>query len=149
MHEHITIAHDLPQFDVTNPSEMLPCTNGGVIVRTKGEAPWKEGRVCTCCARRMHVHDIQSAMLRHLPLLGRPHFLEVSYRRYKCPGCGQVEAQEIPFKAEGHMMTRKLEDLISEYLSALSQKTVVVPIHGRELKKGTESAILKQAGVKK
>ena len=33
--------------------------------------------------------------------------------------------------------------------NSLTQKTVVVPIHGRELKKGTESAILKQAGVKK
>ncbi len=33
--------------------------------------------------------------------------------------------------------------------NASTKKTVVVPIHSKELKKGTEQAILKEAGLKK
>ena len=36
-----------------------------------------------------------------------------------------------------------------KYYNSQANKTVVVPFHSKELKKGTEQNILKQAGIKK
>lgn len=65
----------------------------------------EEAPVCPRCNRVTHVSDRRSRTLKHLGLSFLRVDVEVHYRIYRCPDCGSIHRNEIPFKANGHNMT--------------------------------------------
>ena len=55
--------------------------------------------------RSMHVSDTRSRTLKHLGLSFARIDVEVHYKVYRCPVCGRIRRNAIPFKAKGHNMT--------------------------------------------
>ena len=70
-----------------------------------GEMTNKDHVECKDCHRKTHVHSHRSVRLRHISIGGYCLKLDVSYEIRRCPECGRIQRQEIPFKAEGMMCT--------------------------------------------
>lgn len=54
-------------------------------------------------------------MLRHLCFGSRLSAVSFEKRRYRCPYCGHTEMERVPFKADGHNITRELWQFTREY----------------------------------
>lgn len=116
MHDYITIAHKLPYFDVTEDPEFLPCTDGTVLLRTKGEVTAPTPDKCPGCGESMHLHAYETVRIRDIPVFTAKSVLEVRYQRWRCPICRQEACQEIPFKEKGHFITKRYGRLVRQYL---------------------------------
>lgn len=65
----------------------------------------EEAPICTNCQHVTHVSDSRSRTLKHLGLSFMRIDVEVHFKIYRCPICGSIHRNEIPFKAKGHNMT--------------------------------------------
>lgn len=125
MNEFITFKHNLPYFNVTSESKWMPCTNGGEIVKTVGVLDLPTWEYCPECQSRIYNHSYETVRIKDIPIMKCPHILEVSYQRHRCSACGRVFRTTIPFKAEHHFITDRLEKLVCQYLSlGMSMKLV-------------------------
>lgn len=115
MEDCITISHGLPSFSVTEEPEFLPCTDGGLVVRTRGRLEGEVEACCPTCGGRMSLRSYETVLLRDVPVFTAKHFLEVRQGRHRCGRCGTEARQEMPFKAEGHFITGRLADLVRRY----------------------------------
>ena len=87
----------------------------------KGEldTPYEPG-ICPNCGKRMVGNGTFITPLRHLPFGNTPTCIGVIRDRFRCDGtggCGMSISEEIPFKAEGHRITRELERYIEVLLA--------------------------------
>lgn len=125
MKEFITFKHNLPYFNVTSESEWMPCTNGGEIVRTTGVLDLPTWEYCPECQSRIYNHSYETVRIKDIPIMKCPHILEVRYERHRCSACGRIFRTTIPFKAEHHFITDRLEKLVCQYLGlGMSMKMV-------------------------
>lgn len=69
----------------------------------RGEVPF-----CPACGQKMHIHGSRITMLRRLCFGSRLSAVSFEKRRYRCPCCGHTEMESVPFKADGHNITREL-----------------------------------------
>lgn len=91
-----------------------------------GEYPIQEShRICSKCNNTGHVHGSTQMHLSHLPLGNELSTISFERMRFKCPCCGSTWMQDVPFKAEGHLITVQLETYAHDLLeSGLSNKMV-------------------------
>ena len=78
--------------------------------------------ICPVCAHRMTVHDHTKTTLSHIPMGSVLTAIEVSYTVYYCPHCHSHHRkshynQPIPFKANGHRVTKELLYHVQKLLS--------------------------------
>lgn len=90
-----------------NLADRIETTNDGrsLVVQTIVGDLVEEPPVCGGCGRSMHVSDTRSRTLKHLGLSFARIDVEVHYKVYRCPVCGMIRRNAIPFKAKGHNMT--------------------------------------------
>lgn len=78
----------------------------------RGEVPF-----CPACGQKMHIHGSRITMLRHLCFGSRLSAVSFEKRRYRCPCCGHTEMESVPFKANGHNITRELLQFTRDLLA--------------------------------
>ena len=102
-----TVLH-LQSFKVTGSLEdRLEKANDGrqIIVQTIVGELEESAPVCYDCNHITHISDTRSRTLKHLGMSFVRIDVEVHYRIYRCPICGRIYRNEIPFKAKNHNMT--------------------------------------------
>ena len=110
MSDSIMASLGLASFDVTVQPHLCKSRNGKEVTLTEGELDTPLPRVCPECGGRMDRHDRHAVHVQGLPVLGRIHLLRVWVSRSRCRQCGHVESQKAGFVAQGHRITRRLEE---------------------------------------
>ncbi len=87
-------------------------------------------RYCPQCGCRMKSNQIYKLRLRHIPMEGKLSFLFLDRHQFLCPNCGATKTQEIPFKAEHHLITKALEKFICQLLEHGMTNRMVAWISG-------------------
>ena len=82
--------------------------SGREVYLLHGELERYEPPHCPACGQKMHIHGSRITALRHLRFGSRLSAVSLEKRRYRCPYCGHTEMESIPFKADGHNITREL-----------------------------------------
>ena len=72
-------------------------------------------RLCSCGCR-MHLNSSRNIYIRHLSIGEHLTCLEFPHHQLRCPSCGATKSQNIPFKAQGHMITEPLHTYTSYWL---------------------------------
>lgn len=106
----ITIPLDIPDVQVSNveQNERGECT---ITVEST-----IEGTQCRLCGRELkELHGVDEAItLRHLPILGRPVYLRLRPKRYRCPSCagGPTTTQQLSWYTAKSPHTKAYERYI-------------------------------------
>jgi transposase len=106
----ITISLDIPDVQVVNveQNERGECT---ITVEST-----LEGTRCRQCGREiMDLHEVDEVItLRHLPILGRPVYLRLRPKRYRCPYCegGPTTTQQLSWYTAKSPHTKAYEKYI-------------------------------------
>lgn len=110
------IPHNLLNF-LNNATSLEKTVSGRDVYCFQGSLYYdEEAIICHDCGVKMHVHDVYQTTLRHLPFGSRLSCLCFKKRRFKCPCCGKLVMQQIPFKAEGHLISVELQNYTEELL---------------------------------
>ena len=76
-------------------------------------------RKCPCCGGlRMDSNGGQRIVLRHLPIGGTLSCVSFVHRQLQCRECGATRMQDIPFKAQGHLITAPLHQYAKDLLAS-------------------------------
>ena len=116
MHDSITIKHNIPYLSVTEEPKFYINSSQTKISVTKGVCTFPLDRECPKCGHSLHVHGCNTIKLQDIELLGSINIIELTVSRLKCKCCNYSKMQDIPFKAENHKLTTRLE---AEVLSML------------------------------
>jgi transposase len=110
MNTQITIPLDIPDVQVVNveQNEREECT---ITIEST-----IEGTRCRLCGRELkELHGVDEAItLRHLPILGRPVYLRLRPKRYRCPSCagGPTTTQQLSWYSAKSPHTKAYEKYI-------------------------------------
>lgn len=79
----------------------------------------EEIRICPHCGSIMHRNGQVVTCLKHTPFGSTYTSISVTRSRYRCSkeGCDYSFAEEIPFKADGHLITLELKEYVETELS--------------------------------
>lgn len=73
----------------------------------------KAPAICPCCgASRLHSKGRYERRVRHLDCFGRPGYLSINCRRYRCVDCGRSFVQPLPGIMAGRHSTEPLRETI-------------------------------------
>jgi transposase len=107
MNAQITIALDIPEVRVL---EIEQNTRGECTITVESTL---EGTRCRQCGREItDAHGVDEAItLRHLPILGRPVYLRLRPKRYRCPYCedGPTTTQQLAWYSPKSPHTKAYE----------------------------------------
>jgi transposase len=95
-----------------------------VTVRLRRRRP-----VCALCGqtgRQLEIHDRRVKRWRHLDLGASRCVIECELRRLRCPDCGVVRLEPVPWARPGSPYTRDFEDVVAW----LAQQMPKTPIAG-------------------
>jgi transposase len=98
----------------------------GVVVTVRLR---RRRRVCALCGqtgRQLEIHDRRLKRWRHLDLGASRCVIECELRRLRCPDCGLVRLEPVPWARPGSPYTRDFEDLAAW----LAQQMATTPIAG-------------------
>ena len=65
----------------------------------------------------MHLNSSRNIYIRHLSIGEHLTCLEFPHHQLRCPSCGATKSQNIPFKAQGHMITEPLHTYTRDLLA--------------------------------
>jgi transposase len=94
-------------------------------------------RVCALCGQtgpQLHIHDRRVKRWRHLDLGANRCVIECELRRLRCPDCGKVRPEPVPWARADSPYTRDFEDVVAW----LAQQMAKTPI-ARLLRIGWDS----------
>lgn len=110
MSDQITISLDIPDVQVAKVEQNA----GGEWTITVESTI--EGTRCRVCGRELkELHGVDEALtLRHLPILGRPVYLRLRPKRYRCPSCagGPTTTQQLSWYTAKSPHTKAYEKYI-------------------------------------
>ncbi len=96
----------LPEFITTSAAKTEIC-NGVEVTTLFGKMEVTRPPVCPICgSNSLHIHQQHSIRLKHLAAGDALIVIEVTYVRWLCQRCGRLTNQPIPFKQEGHFITK-------------------------------------------
>src|SRR3954452_652873 len=98
----------------------------GVVVTVRLR---RRRRVCALCGqtgRQLQIHDRRLRRWRHLDLGASRCVIECQLRRLRCPDCGVVRPEPVPWARPGSPYTRDFEDVAAW----LAQQMATTPIAG-------------------
>lgn len=113
MKEYICFPHKLPYFEVTKTTFEKKSLSGKTVFITEGDCTYPLNRVCPVCGSPLDVHGYRHIRIQDYELISHIHILIVKITRMKCRCCKHTETQHIPFKAEHHMLTKRLEHRVN------------------------------------
>ena len=82
--------------------------SGREVCLFHGELKRSVNPCCSACGQKMHIRGSRYTTLRHLCFGFRLSAVIFDKLRYRCPCCGHTEMETVPFKADGHNITREL-----------------------------------------
>jgi transposase len=110
MNAQITIALDIPEVRVL---EIEQNNRGECTITVESTI---EGTRCRQCGREIRdAHGVDDALtLRHLPILGRPVYLRLRPKRYRCPYCegGPTTTQQLAWYSPKSPHTKAYEQYL-------------------------------------
>jgi transposase len=110
MNAQITITLDIPEVRVLEIEQNIP---GECTITVESTL---EGTRCRQCGREItDLHGVDEAItLRHLPILGRPVYLRLRPKRYRCPSCegGPTTTQQLSWYTAKSPHTKAYEKYI-------------------------------------
>lgn len=124
----LTIPLDIPHVNVC---KTRIDKNGAYVITVEST---KQSAVCQHCGRKItqfHGHD-KWIRLRHLPILGRPVYIRLRPKRYKCPHCdgGPTTTQQLDWYTSRSPHTKAYDrhlllQLVNSTVEDVSQKEKV------------------------
>ena len=90
--------------------------NNKTIILFKGFITLSDKERTCDCGSEMHIHKHYVCQLKHIPIGGSYTIIEVEYVQLLCPKCGCTKIQNIPFKDEGHFITKQAKTYINSLL---------------------------------
>ena len=84
----------------------------GGILTSYGIAP-----KCPECERRMHINGTVTGEIKHVPFGSIPVSIGFQKYLYRCPDCGKCISEPVQFQAEGHRITKQLQQMVEDYLA--------------------------------
>lgn len=122
MDEFITIAHKLPSFSVTNHSDFIKFNERTVII-TEGKVTTPVPEICPMCGSPIHLHAHEKISLKDIRIFDKEHRIDVTYKRVRCINCKFEAKQDIPFKLQGHRITKRLaREILRQKKNVVSTK---------------------------
>lgn len=107
----------LDGFSNTETAE-AEAASGRTVIRFRGVLEGRDDdRVCPECGGRMHVNNHNPVSFRHLCIGSSLTTVEFERTQYQCPRCGATRMQDVPFKADGHLITRALHQYAVDLLA--------------------------------
>ena len=84
----------------------------GGILTSYNNAP-----CCPECRRRMHINGTVTGEIKHVPFGNIP--VSVGFQRYlyRCSQCGHCVSEPVEFQADGHRITRQLQQMVEDCLA--------------------------------
>lgn len=119
MDQYSRTALHLQSFEATgNLEDRVERANDGsdIVVQTIVGNLVEQAPTCRNCNHITHVSDNRKRILKHLGFSFLRIDVEVHYRIYRCPECGRIHRNGIPFKAKGHNMTWLFQKDITDAL---------------------------------
>lgn len=111
--------------------------NRAYIIRGKPDQP--DHPVCICCGGKMYKNQTFRMKLKHIPFQCCSTIIELEKYQWRCSLCGKTITPEVPFKADGAMITKGLEQLIIRYLSmdefTLTDTSIITGVNINTIKK--------------
>ena len=84
----------------------------GGILTSYGIAP-----KCPECERRMHINGTVTGEIKHVPFGSIPVSIGFQKYLYRCPDCGKCISEPVQFQAEGHRITKQLQQMVEDCLA--------------------------------
>lgn len=72
---------------------------------------------CSECGRRMHINGTVTSEIKHVPFGSIPVSIGFQKYLYRCPGCGNCISEPVQFQAEGHRITKQLQQMVEDCLA--------------------------------
>ena len=114
--KYLLIPSNLVGFHNVRTDKMVESSGASVYCHL-GEFPFSSSdKVCDQCGAQMHINNHSNVELWHLPHGDVHSRLYFSVVQMRCPICGRTHMQDIPFKADGHRITKELEAYICKLL---------------------------------
>ncbi len=115
--EYLLIPSNLVGFHNVRTDKVVKRSGASVYCHL-GEFPCTASdKVCDQCGAQMHINNHSNVELWHLPHGDVHSRLYFSVVQMRCPICGNTHMQDIPFKADGHRITKELEAYIRKLLA--------------------------------
>jgi len=136
-----TILH-IPEFQVTEEATVTKVETAEGIQVTEtihGKVTSERRGCCPHCGDVLHIHQHLHVQLHHLTIGNRKILLDVGFEQYLCIGCKKTVSQEIPFKAEHHMVTKAFTCMVKGFLDSCDMS-----IKGLSLTLKTNSKLVKE-----
>lgn len=109
----------------------------------------EEIRICPHCGSIMHRNGQVVTCLKHTPFGSTYTSISVTRSRYRCSkeGCDYSFAEEIPFKADGHLITLELKEYVETELSlgkTLKAVSIATGLHKSVVKDIDKARLMKK-----
>src|SRR4051812_36875218 len=88
-------------------------------------------RVCASCGqtgRQLQIHDRRVKRWRHLDLGRSPCIVECELPRLRCPDCGVVRLEPVPWARPGSPYTRDFEDVVALLAPQMAKTAIAGPL---------------------
>ena len=72
---------------------------------------------CPECGRRMHINGTVTGEIKHVPFGNIPVSIGFQKYLYRCPDCGNCMSEPVEFQADGHRITRQLQQMVEDCLA--------------------------------
>ncbi len=103
--------------------DCLGKVEGQVLVFSGYQTITPEERICPVCGKPMAVHSRHEVRLMDVPRGGKQSILQVTVTKFRCPHCGKMKTQELPYRSEHGRLTRELEAYLVSVL-ALEERSI-------------------------
>lgn len=117
MAEYLLIPSGLTGFHNVRTDKLTTGTGKSVYCHLGDFQQSANDRICNQCGAHMHINNSVNVKLAHLPYGDAHSCVYFSISQLRCPVCKNTHMQEIPFKADGHRITKDLEAYICKLLS--------------------------------
>ena len=84
----------------------------GGILTSYSKAP-----CCSECGRRMHINGTVTREIKHVPFGNIPVSIGFQKYLYRCPECGDCISEPVEFQADGHRITKQLQQMVEDCLA--------------------------------
>ena len=72
---------------------------------------------CPECGRCMHINGTVTGEIKHVPFGNIPVSIGFQKYLYRCPDCGNCISEPVEFQADGHRITRQLQQMVEDCLA--------------------------------
>ena len=116
--EYLLIPNALTGFHNVRTDTLQDCSGRAVHCHLGELDELPSDRICEICGGTMHINYSHTMrQLWHLPYGNALSLVKFAKTQYFCPSCHHSHYQPVPFQADGHRITKQLENYIKDLLA--------------------------------